>query len=880
MATPYAKLFVSLNSGALQDGGVPAALSDTVDLSAESTVGWPASGVGAPKWEIYGYPPSFTVPAGWSTDGTTNAYYYTGVTPPQFTLTHWGKYMLRLTVQGGGGDKTDESTAISVEDASGLVDLGKYETNQFNPGWDDDHRANLRVIATGLGIAKAPADAQYLVGAANGDLSAEVVWTSIGTTVAFASTATQPCTFSRTDSGTTNTALTARTLIALGGTVANGFGVQEVYQAEGAGGTAIDAGSVGFTWVDITGGSEDSKCTIGVRTGGASLASCAEFSGSGSTLIRHAATTNDTLPLLTLRRTTSDAGFGATGIGGSVVFELEDGAGNTDTAATLAVDYLDATSTSEDARWLFRGQVAGSLTDLLSLRGQTMRIHGLAGSGTGVVAVDNNGDLSYVAAAAGTANFLEDTATAVTTNGRPIQNLAAQLSFLRAAEAPVKLTHQAAAAGSVVEGLRIRQFIAASGVGTGTEGVRIAFSLPNGSGTETVAGTARYEWTTVIGGGTSKFVVAPATAGSLNDRFVVEGSGTITASGYAAAGMLTNNASGVFSSSNPAILVHGTVPANVSNGLNTQALGGTAVLFQANAIEPIWASRTDASDNTVLDGLCVQRVPDGGNGATGIGTGIVIRTMDDGAGQIDIGRLTWTTTNVTGAGFASTLGVCTAASGSLVEVLTLTGVGSLAFTSTMTPAISQTKRSGTGANDGTALAISAQQGQDVAGGTNNDGGNLELASGAVGTGGTGGTNGDLVLKTGSTPRLTLEGDGSDALFATATTTHVVERSVPYNGGDATGAVTLDFSQSNKIEVSALVDNVTFTITGAVVGARYSVIARQHASSAKTTTWSSGLFASGDDAIGTTVNTYTAWQFEIMTGGTIVCVGVKKDIVIP
>ena len=673
-ATPYAKLFVSLNSGALQDEGITAAVSDTVDLSAESTVGWPASGAGAPKWEIYGFPPSFTVPAGWSTDGTTGAYYYTGVTPPQFTLTHWGKYMLRLLVQGGGGDKTDESTAISVPDASGLIDLGKYETTQFNDGWDDDQRANLRVIATGIGVAKAPADAQYLVGAAHADLSAEIVWTSIGTTVAFASTATQPCTFSRTDSGTTNTALTTRTLIALGGTVANGFGVQEVYQAEGAGGTAIDAGSVGFSWVDITGGSEDSKCTIGVRTGGAALASCAEFSGSGSTLIRHATTTNDTLPLLTLRRTTSDAGFGTTGIGASVVFELEDGAGNTDTAASIAVDYLDATSTSEDARFLFRGQVAGSLTDLLSLRGQTMRLHGLAGSGSGVLAIDNNGDVSFAASAAGTANFLEDTATAVTTNGRPIQNLAAQLSFLRAAEAPVKLTHQTAAAGSVVEGLRIRQFIAASGVGTGSEGIYAAYSLPNGSGTETVAVTARAEWTTVIGGGTSKFVVATATAGSLTDRLEVNGTGQITASGYSTAGLLTNNGSGVVSSTSPILLIHGAVPTNLTNAVDTRALAGS-VLFQADGIEGLTSSTTDATDSTVLDGLCVQRVPDSGLGAIGIGTGIVIRTLDDGGGGIDIGRLTWTTTNVASA--TAVMGFHVASAGGLPEVATLSDAGTL-----------------------------------------------------------------------------------------------------------------------------------------------------------------------------------------------------------
>ena len=53
-STPYAKLFASISSGALQDDGITAIVTDTVDLSAESTVGWITSGVSAPKWEIYG----------------------------------------------------------------------------------------------------------------------------------------------------------------------------------------------------------------------------------------------------------------------------------------------------------------------------------------------------------------------------------------------------------------------------------------------------------------------------------------------------------------------------------------------------------------------------------------------------------------------------------------------------------------------------------------------------------------------------------------------------------------------------------------------------------------------------------------------------------
>jgi hypothetical protein len=106
MTSPSATLLISINGGSTTTGGITGTLLDTVDMSAQSTIGWAVTGVSAPRWEIYGYPPSFSVPSGYSTDGVTGAYYYVGLTPPQFTMTVWGKYMLRLIVNGGGGSHT------------------------------------------------------------------------------------------------------------------------------------------------------------------------------------------------------------------------------------------------------------------------------------------------------------------------------------------------------------------------------------------------------------------------------------------------------------------------------------------------------------------------------------------------------------------------------------------------------------------------------------------------------------------------------------------------------------------------------------------------------------------------------------------------------
>ena len=150
--TPYAKLLIRVNGGAPQSGGITAATGDVIQLEAESTVGWSS----ASRWEISGFPSGFALPAGWlsETAGGHTVYYYLGNTPPPaFTLGPWGKYMPALHVNGGGGQKTDVSTAISVPSPSGLIDLGHDELEQFGrrEGWAKDQRANLRVLEAGLG---------------------------------------------------------------------------------------------------------------------------------------------------------------------------------------------------------------------------------------------------------------------------------------------------------------------------------------------------------------------------------------------------------------------------------------------------------------------------------------------------------------------------------------------------------------------------------------------------------------------------------------------------------------------------------------------------------------------------------------------------------
>lgn len=153
-ATPYARLLAAVNGGAPTAGGLTVAVGDVIQLSAESTVGWKQQ-----RYEIYSGAGLFplTVPAGWSTDGTTGAFFYsTTATPPPFTIpAGWGKLLLSLRVNDGADDSAlydGAGTALLVLPGSGLVDMCWGETTQFSTAekWMAGWRADLRLINTSV----------------------------------------------------------------------------------------------------------------------------------------------------------------------------------------------------------------------------------------------------------------------------------------------------------------------------------------------------------------------------------------------------------------------------------------------------------------------------------------------------------------------------------------------------------------------------------------------------------------------------------------------------------------------------------------------------------------------------------------------------------
>lgn len=190
-------LQVSVNSGPQQTGAITVNNGDTLDLSPQNP-----SGITSLRYEIYGYPPGFTVPSGWSTDTDGITFYVitNGSAAPQITYpvsaSIWGKLMFRATANSGlrnsepAADLIDEDTAVQVLGPNGEEDIGYLEAGQFGGvmQWVRPLQNTIRVLSLligggitppatpaedgGLAVASA-GDLNYLLGAAVGDLA---VW--------------------------------------------------------------------------------------------------------------------------------------------------------------------------------------------------------------------------------------------------------------------------------------------------------------------------------------------------------------------------------------------------------------------------------------------------------------------------------------------------------------------------------------------------------------------------------------------------------------------------------------------------------------------------------------------------------------------------------
>lgn len=158
------QLTVRVNGGSPTTGAITCAHEDTIRLRLAA----PGS-VQSCRFEIYGYPPGWSAPTGWTEDATSRVIYAESVTPDDFDLPAsgtWGKWLLRAIVDG---ETDDGVTALEIVSPNGLHALPAGEQGQFGgeaQQWAAHLEENLRTIDDGLagGGGGSPS------GAAGGDL--------------------------------------------------------------------------------------------------------------------------------------------------------------------------------------------------------------------------------------------------------------------------------------------------------------------------------------------------------------------------------------------------------------------------------------------------------------------------------------------------------------------------------------------------------------------------------------------------------------------------------------------------------------------------------------------------------------------------------------
>ena len=617
-----ANLRFRVNGGAVQSGSATVSAGDTIALTATNFSGWTAP---AARWEILAYPDGFTCPTGWTTDATTGAYYYlasavTGITPPDFDLPdsaavtagQWGKFLFRLIVNG---TVVSQICAVEIVSPNGVHDLAVGESSEFGGAtrlWVGDQQTNLRTFDGAL-AGGAPVGADYLIGTANGSLASAVVWTSISTTVAFASTSTIPCSFARTQA-TTNTAVTAMTVKGKSSTTpTTGFGVACDFQAGNSTNSYVDAGRIAFTWTTATASSETSKFVVQLRSGGASLA------------------------------------------------------------------------------------------DMFTLSPTAWRVKAVSGSGSGFLAVDNNGDITVSAGGGGAptdAPYLTVGAVSGLSDEVDVTGVSSTIAFASSSTIPFSTTRTDSATNTVVD---VEKTVAlTSSTAAASFGVGHLYQAEQAAGSQVDIGRTAFRWTSATTlSEASEWIVQLRFGGDgLTTKLSLSGAGRLTVTDLTLSGLTTGYlyvTSGVVSvgtapaPANGTYLVNGAV-SGLASAVDVTDIG-TTQSFSSTSTEPVAFRRQAAGTNDVVQVASFRRTS-GGTPANNIG-GQIGFELPDAAGNVETASyLTWRLTNAADGAEASELGLWTrTGGGALTKHAYLTGAG--AWTATSIDSVSVTASGGT-----------------------------------------------------------------------------------------------------------------------------------------------------------------------------------------
>jgi hypothetical protein len=477
---------------------------------------------------------------------------------------HINNGVYTLTTAGSGGTPWTATRATDFDESGELIQGTRFTVQQGTTYGSKERifvTASATINVTALefqAFAYAPNDAQYLTLTANANLTTETALDAITTTVPFIAAATTPVGVYRNAASRNDTqnVLTLRRSTSDAGFAQASIGGQVTLELEDDGGNIEAAGFLTWVYTDAAAASEDTTISIGARTAGGAAATCADFSGAGSRLYRNDSSNSTVLDLLALRRTTSDAGFGAAGIGGQIVFENEDAAGNVDTSGYISCRLTTATDGAEVSEigcwtktgggalakngylsgagiWTTTGAMrsdagfdASSATSVpvggtiatrvdLGRNGQTVRLVPITGS-TQALQVDTNGDISGAGFAPAPANatYLVTTASAGLSAEVVTNALATTVNFHRDGGLGMLISRNDAANGTVLPALHVERVVTGL-IGSAGIGTSIAYYTNDDDGNDVAAGEIGARLTDVtLGAHVGELVFSAPTGGA------------------------------------------------------------------------------------------------------------------------------------------------------------------------------------------------------------------------------------------------------------------------------------------------------------------------------------------------------------------------------
>ena len=241
----------------------------------------------------------------------------------------------------------------------------------------------------------------------------------------------------------------------------------------------------------------NAKYTIAAATVPAELTQAVAAQGLSSTYLF----ASESVAPLELRRTDSataadvDVGYAealssgttAAGFGPAWRFYAKKGAGGSETTGTLSLVWTSVTNSAEASKLVVKTRAGGAApATALEVSTTAAKITALAGSGTRFVTVDSSGALGAQDAvgADASAKYLEDTTSAVNTDGIPTRQMSSMLTFGLVGDA-----------GTSSGPLALRRLNTGGAAGTAGTAIELPFYLQDSTPSQRQVGRIRYEWT-------------------------------------------------------------------------------------------------------------------------------------------------------------------------------------------------------------------------------------------------------------------------------------------------------------------------------------------------------------------------------------------------